>query len=131
MRKLSYGLLLSLAAMPTLAADDCSLMKGCERKFCEIQSELTEAKASGGNAFKVAGLTRALENAKAECSNENLTSDLQQELQEAEQDLEEYEADLKEAQQDADAEKIAKYQGKIAEERSAIDALEQQLSELE
>lgn len=130
MRKLCFGLLLSLATMPTLAADDCSTMKGCERKFCEIQSELTAAKAAG-NAFKVAGLTRSLENAKAECSSAGLKSDLQQELKDSEEDLAEYEADLKEAQQDADAEKIAKYQAKMAEERSETDALEQELSELE
>ncbi len=126
----SFVVLLSLVATPIFAATDCAAMQGCERKFCEIQHELAQAQADGKN-YKAAGLSRALENAQTHCSNEQLKTDLQQELSEAEQDLAEYQADLQQAQQDADADKITKYEGKMTEERRKIAELQQQLTELE
>tara|TARA_R110000764_G_scaffold145031_4_gene232790 strand:+ start:397 stop:789 length:393 start_codon:yes stop_codon:yes gene_type:complete len=128
-RILSAGLLTALCSLPALA-ENCPDLKGCERKFCEIQSELTQAQAAG-NDSKVAGLTRSLQQAQANCSTENLQAELQDDLKDAHEDLAEYQADLEEAQGDADAEKVAKYQQKMAEERSEIEQLESELKALE
>ncbi|MEH6565795.1 MAG: DUF1090 domain-containing protein [Halopseudomonas sp.] len=130
MIKSAIGLLVALTSSPALATSECAALKGCERKFCEIQHELDQAQAAD-NSHKAAGLSRSLTQAKANCTDESLISDLQDDLAESHEDMQEYQADLEEAQRDADAEKVAKYQSKIAEEKLDIERLERELSTFE
>lgn len=124
------GLLFLLAPAPTLASSDCGNLKGCERKFCEIETQLNIAQKMG-NKHKVDGLQRALEGAKEHCTDNTLREDAVEDIEEAKEDIIEYKADLKEAEEDGKADKIRKYQEKIEEENSKIKRLEDELSYLD
>jgi len=108
----------------------CEEFKGCERKFCEIEKQITIAK-SKGNTDKVEGLQIALKESKSTCSNESLIEDLTSEMSEVKEKILEYEDDLKEAKDDEKPEKIKKYTDKIAEEKNKLKQLEAELKELQ
>lgn len=123
------GLLFFFSAAPALASLDCGELKGCDRKFCEIESQLKIAQERG-NDRKAAGLAKALAEAKQHCTVEGLRKELAEEIEEAREDLAAYRADLKEAEEDGDADDVRKYQQKIEEEQDEIDQLEKELSGL-
>lgn len=124
------GFLFLSVSAPALASSDCGNLKGCERKFCEIETQLNIAQKTG-NKHKVDGLQRALEGAKEHCTDESLREELVDDIEEANEDIIEYQTDLKEAEEDGKADKIRKYQGKIDEENSKIKRLEDELSNLD
>ncbi|MGO1750152.1 MAG: DUF1090 domain-containing protein [Marinobacter sp.] len=121
------GFLFLLAPVSALASSDCGNLKGCERKFCEIETQLNTAQEKG-NKHEVGGLQRALEGAREHCTDESLKEELAEDIEEAKEDIIEYKADLKEAEEDGKADKVRKYQGKIEEENSKIKRLENELS---
>lgn len=123
-------LLFLLTATPTLASSGCEGVKGCDRKFCEIEQQLDIAQKKG-NKHQVAGLEKALKEAKRHCTNEGLREDLVEDIQDAKKDLAEYEADLREAKEDGDMDDRRKYQQKIEEEQNEIQQLESELSRLD
>lgn len=84
-----------------------------------------------GNDRKVAGLAKALTEAKQHCTDEGLRKALVEELEEAKEDLAAYQADLKEAQEDRDLDDVRKYQKKIEEEKKEINHLVKELSKLD
>jgi len=101
---------------------ECSEYKGCERKFCEIEKQITIAK-SKGNSSKVNGLNIALGESKLNCSVKALMDELISEISEVEKEILEYESDLKEAVEDEKLKKIRKYNDKIAEEKIKLKSL--------
>lgn len=123
------GLVLMLAAFPVIASAGCEGVKGCDRKFCEIEHQLDIARESG-NTHRVAGLEKALQEAKRHCTDEGLREDLIDDIEDAKEDLAEYEADLKEAEEDGDTGDRRKYRQKIEEEKNDIKQLEDELSRL-
>lgn len=123
------GLVLMLTAFPVLASASCGSLKGCDRKFCEIEHQLDIARESG-NAHRVAGLEKALQEAKRHCTDEGLREDLIEDIEDAKEDLAEYEADLREAEADDDVDDRLKYRQKIEEEQHEIRQLESELSRL-
>ncbi len=124
------GLLFTFTAVPALASLDCGSLKGCDRKFCEIENQLNIAEEKG-NDRKAAGLAKALAEANLHCTDEDLREDLVEEIDEAKEDLAAYEADLKEAEEDGDMDDVRKYQKKIEEEKNEIKHLENELSNLD
>lgn len=124
------GLLFLLASVPALASSDCGNLKGCERKFCEIETQLNIAQQKG-NKHKADGLKRSLEGAKAHCTDKGLREDLVEDIEEAKEDIAEYKADLKEAEEDGKSDKVRKYQEKIEKESNEIRRLEVELSDLD
>lgn len=124
------GLLVLFASAPAVAASSCGNLKGCERKFCEIETQLNIAQKNG-NKHKANGLKRSLEGAKAHCTDKGLRAELVEDIDEAKKDIAEYQADLKEAEEDGKSDKIRKYQGKIEEQRREIKHLEDELSGLD
>ncbi|SHM30986.1 DUF1090 domain-containing protein [Vreelandella subglaciescola] len=124
------GLLLMLATTPALASSSCEGVKGCDRKFCEIEQQLDIAQENG-NKYQVAGLEKALQEAKRHCTDEGLREDLIEDIQDAKEDLAEYKADLREAEEDGDMDDRRKYQQKIEEEKIEIRQLENELSRLD
>lgn len=124
------GLVLMLAAIPALASSSCEGVTGCDRKFCEIENKLSIAQKHG-NDHQVAGLKKALQEAKRHCTDENLREDLINDIQDAREDLAEYEADLAEAEADGGRDDRRKYQQKIKEEQNEIQQLESELSRLD
>jgi small-conductance mechanosensitive channel len=124
------GLLFLLAAAPALASSGCEGVKGCDRKFCEIEQQLDIAQENG-NKYQVAGLEKALKEAKQHCTDEGLREDLIDDIQDAKEDLAEYKADLRESEEDGDMDDRRKYQHKIEEEKAEIQQLENELSHLD
>ena len=124
------GLLFISISIPVIASSDCSSLKGCKNKFCEIERQLDIAQKKG-NKGKVNGLKNALENAKEHCTDKGLKEDLIEEIEEANNEIEEYESDLKEAKEYGKKDKIRKYQEKIEEEKNKINRLEDELSNLD
>ncbi|MFA0310537.1 hypothetical protein BH581_05700 [Vibrio splendidus] len=125
------GSLLFLCALSfnSMASSQCDALRGCEKKFCEIEYQIKKAEQYD-NQYKVERLTTALKAAKENCTNEGLKDDLREKIESNEQDLAEYQADLEEAKRDDRAEKIRKYEGKIEKELRNIDSLKQELSEM-
>jgi len=124
---LSISVLFVLTSVPVIASPGCGNLKGCEKKFCEIERQLKIAQEKG-NKGKVNGLSRSLENAKEHCTDIGLKEDLVEEIEKANNEIVEYESDLKEAKEYGKKDKIRKYQEKIEEEKNKIKYLEDELS---
>lgn len=123
------GLLFVSTSVPAIASSDCKNLKGCERKLCEIERQLSIAQEKG-NKHKIDGLRKSLENAKEHCTDNGLRDDLIQKIEETQNDITDYESDLKEAEEYGKKDKVRKYQAKIEEEKIKIKRLEDELSNL-
>lgn len=122
-------LLLSAFSFSSMASTQCNSLTGCEKKFCEIEYQIEQAKQYD-NQYKVDRLTTALKAAKENCTNEGLKDDLREKIESNEEDLAEYQADLEKAKQGNKSDKIKKYQRKIDKEQRKINDLKQELSEI-
>jgi DNA repair exonuclease SbcCD ATPase subunit len=122
-------LLLSAFSFSSMASTECDALKGCEKKFCEIEYQIKKAEQYD-NQYKVERLTTALKATKENCTNEGLKDDLREKIESSGEDLAEYQADLEKAKQDNRSDKIKKYQRKIEKEQRKIDDLKQELSEI-
>lgn len=113
-----------LGGIQTVSASsvECSKYKGCERKFCEIEKQITIAKDKGHND-KVEGLNIALAQSKSTCSIKLIKDELVSRISEVENEILEYESDLEEAKEYEKPEKVAKYNDKIAEEKIKLKSL--------
>ena len=114
---------------PVSASTDCSNLKGCERKYCEIERQLDIAQQKD-NERKADGLKKALNEAKEHCTYKGLKEDLVEEIDEVKEEIAEYESDLKKAKEYEKTDKVRKYQEKIKEEKNKINHLEDELSNL-
>lgn len=110
---------LLLASAAAMAASDCSNLKGCERKVCEIQHQLDIANDKGYHN-KAAGLTSALQEANEHCTDKGLRDDILDDIADSKEDLAQYQADLKQATEDNDKDEMKKYQRKIDEENAEL-----------
>ncbi len=124
------GLLLISTSIPALASTDCGNLKGCERKFCEIERQLNIAQEKD-NERKADGLKKALDEAKEHCTDKGLKDDLVEEIEEVKEEIVEYESDLKKAKKYGKTDKVRKYQEKIEEEKNKLRRLEDELSNLD
>ncbi len=124
------GLLFVSISIPVIASSACGSLKACEKKFCEIERQLSIAQEKG-NKGKANGLKISLENAKEHCTDKGLKEDLVEEIEEANSEIVEYESDLKEAKEYGKKDKVRKYQEKIEEEKNKINRLEDELSNLD
>ena len=124
------GLLFASVSDPVIASSDCDNLKGCEKKFCEIERQLKIAQEKG-NKRKENGLRKSLENARDHCTDKGLKDDLLEKIEEANNEIVDYESDLKEAKEYGKTDKVRKYQEKIEEEKNKIKHLEDELSDLD
>lgn len=125
--KVCTSLLLGSLSFHALA--DCSQLKGCDKKYCEIEKQLQLAKDKN-NKNQISGLTKSLDNAKKTCTDSGLKKELTEKIKDANADIAEYEEDLKKAQAKGSVKKVAKYQAKIEQKKIEIKALEKDLAEL-
>jgi len=123
------GLFLFITSPLVLASSNCEPLKGCEKKFCEIERQLDISKEKG-NERKEEGLKRSLNNAKKNCTNKGLKDDLVEDIRSINEEISEYKTDLKEAEEYRKTDKIRKYQNKIEEEKSKLKYHEDKLLEL-
>ncbi|MGR5065208.1 DUF1090 domain-containing protein [Photobacterium sp. DNB22_13_2] len=125
---LSISVLLGFST--SVLAAGCGSLKGCERKFCEIEHKLSVAQ-SENNEYKINGLKKALYHAKKYCTNEGLQEEIQKNIDDALEDIENYNEDLDKAKRDNRVDKIEKYQRKIDEKNKKISKLKSELAELD
>lgn len=126
--KVCAGLLISAFSFHSLA--DCSQLKGCDKKYCEIEKQLQIAKDKN-NRPQVSGLTKSLDNAKKNCTNAGLKNELSEKIKEANADITEYEDGLQKAKIKGDVKKVTKYQKKIEQKKIEIKGFEKDLAEID
>ena len=126
----SSVLSLCVLSFHSFASSHCGDLSGCERKSCEIEYQIDKAKEYG-NQHKVDGLTKALKEVKANCTNDGLKDKIAEKIESSEEDLAEYREDLKEAKQSGKAQKVKKYQRKIEDEIEERDRLVEELAEIQ
>lgn len=119
---IKYALIILACMFPTVYADE--LKKGCDIKVIRLQKQIDYAKAHG-NTYKVAGLEKALENVKKNCTEKDLTQDINRKILEKEQKVADRESDLKKAQAKGDANKILKQQKKLIEAQQELKEAQQ------
>ena len=124
------SILLGNMAIASESAIECSEYIGCEKKYCEIERQITIAK-SKNNDDKVEGLQIALKKSQSTCSIKSLIDDLRTEISEVKEEILEYEGGLKEAKDDEKPKKIKKYTDKILEEKEELKLLEEELNILQ
>ncbi|MFS1906348.1 DUF1090 domain-containing protein [Vibrio lentus] len=131
MSKHTIKVLLPLLLLPLSAfASDCQKKIGCEKKACEIEMKIEIAKANGYDN-KLEGLTDALDQVNTYCTNEELKSELIDDIEDAQEEIVEYKEELQEAQDFNEDDKVAKYQRKISEEKAKVEEYKQELSTLD
>lgn len=120
-----------VAVAPAVAQTqaNCSALKGCEQKICEIETQLTMAKQTG-NTNQLTGLQMALDNVRASCSDAQMQQGLSTKLAAANQDLVRYQADLQQAERDGKKDKVMQYRKKLEEITSEIKRLKDQQRQL-
>jgi L-lactate utilization protein LutC len=121
---------LCILSLQSFASAQCGDLSGCERKSCEIEYQIDKAKEYS-NQHKVDGLTKALKEVKANCTNAGLKEKIAEKIESSEEDLAEYRADLEEAKQYGRTQKVKKYQHKIDDEIEERDRLMEELSEIQ
>ncbi|MGB1972625.1 MAG: DUF1090 domain-containing protein [Vibrio toranzoniae] len=126
----SSVLSLCVLSFHSFASSHCGDLSGCQRKSCEIEYQIDKAKEYG-NQHKVDGLTKALKEVKANCTNDGLKDKIAEKIESSEEDLAEYREDLKEAKQSGKAQKVKKYQRKIEDEIEERDRLVEELAEIQ
>ena len=113
-----------LGALPAHAQSttDCSAQRGCAAKFCQLENEIAYARANNNNTHRVAGLQKALAEAKANCTDSRLQSQREADVREKQNKVSEREDELKAARAKGKQEKIDKAQRKLDEARAEYDA---------
>ncbi len=130
LKQLPLVTIMTLAMSSFSFADtDCSELKGCAEKTCQVNKQIALAKKAG-NSHKVEGLNKALEEIKEHCSDEKIITDIEKDLTEAKEELVEHQEELREAQADQKSDKIEKYTIKIKEDEAEIVSLQAKLSKM-
>lgn len=117
----SAGALLGALPAHAQATTDCSAQRGCAAKFCQLENEITYARANN-NTHRVAGLQKALAEAKANCTDSRLQSQREADVRDKQNKVSEREDELKAARAKGKQEKIDKAQRKLDEARAEYDA---------
>lgn len=128
----SLSLVALLAISPVMAGSsaNCSTLKGCEQKLCELEMQQTLAKQSGDTS-QVSSVQMALDNTRASCSDSRIKDSLTAKLAEANQDLVRFQAALQQAELAGEKQQILHYSKKLEQINSDIQRLKQQLNQLE
>lgn len=100
----------------------------CAAKQASIESKVVAAQARG-NKWELAGLNRALQATKANCTDESLVKEREKGIRKAKQELAKREKELAQAEKTADPEKIAKRRAKAEKARGKLAESERPLVE--
>lgn len=106
---------------------NCTTLKGCERKLCELNTKLAAAKKAG-NQSQIKGIEEAITETKKNCTTKTVNKDLDKKVKEKQQKVNERAADLNEAIKNKESkEKIDKKRKKLNEAKADLNkALENQ-----
>lgn len=95
----------------------------CEQKAKSIETRLFFAQKHS-NSNEIAGLEKALQEARSNCNDADLLADHQKKIAEKREKVAERRQELAEAQAKGDADKIATRERKLAMEEKKLKALE-------
>lgn len=100
---------------------NCTALKGCERKLCELNTKLATAQKAG-NQNQIKGIEEAIVQTKKNCSTKTVNKDLDKKVKEKQQKVNERTADLNEAIKDKESkEKIDKKRKKLNEAKADLN----------
>lgn len=103
------------------AQSNCTTLKGCERKLCELNTKLVAAKKAG-NQNQIKGVEDAISKTKKNCTTKTVTTDLDKKVKEKQQKVKEKTDDLNKAIKDQESkEKIAKKRKKLDEAKADLN----------
>lgn len=108
---------------------NCDALSGCKKKICNLEKELDTAKKMN-NSSKVDGLETSLDQVKKHCTDDKLTKDVEDKMDDAKEDLVEHTKEHEEAVKDNRPDKIEKYKAKMAEDNAEIKQLQEELKAL-
>lgn len=121
------GLLLIGVNIQANSLVNCDELIGCEKKICKLGKELESAKKMN-IISKVDGLETALDKVRKYCTNDKLIKDLKDKINDKKEDLAEHLEDYEKAVKDNKTDKIKKYETKIAEDKTEIKELQEELN---
>ncbi|MEP6806863.1 MAG: DUF1090 family protein [Flavobacterium sp.] len=102
------------------AQSNCTNLKGCERKLCELNTKLIAAKKAG-NQNLIKGVEDAISKTKANCTTKTVNNDLDKKVKEKQQKINEKTADLNKAiKENESKEKIDKKKKKLDEAKADL-----------
>lgn len=103
------------------AQSNCTTLKGCERKLCELNTKLSAAKKAG-NQNQINGVEDAIAKTKKNCTTKTVNADLDKKVKEKQQKVNEKTADLNKAVKDNESkEKIDKKRKKLNEAKADLN----------
>ncbi|MCC9061866.1 DUF1090 family protein [Flavobacterium piscisymbiosum] len=103
------------------AQSNCTTLKGCERKLCELNTKLAAAKKAG-NQNQIKGVEDAIAQTKKNCTTKTVNKDLDKKVKEKQQKVNERTADLNEAIKNNESkEKIDKKKKKLSEAKADLN----------
>lgn len=107
------------------AQSNCRELRGCERKICELKTQLTYAKQYG-RTEQIRGLEKAIKEVESKCYSGNGTyaAALEKKIQSKEKKVQERTVELNQAiQEKQKSEKIEKKRKKLAEAQHELETL--------
>ncbi|MFW0737402.1 DUF1090 family protein [Flavobacterium sp. T12S277] len=100
---------------------NCTTLKGCERKLCELNTKLVAAKKAG-NQNQIKGIEDAISKTKKNCTVKTVNNDLDKKVKEKQQKVKERTEDLNKAIKEQESkEKIEKKRKKLAEAKADLN----------
>lgn len=103
------------------AQSNCTALKGCERKLCELNTKLAVAKKAG-NQHQIKGIQDAIAQTKKNCSTTTVNKDLDKKVKEKQEEVKERIAELNKAIKEQDSkEKIDKKRKKLNEAKAELN----------
>ncbi|CAM3681963.1 DUF1090 domain-containing protein [Flavobacterium chungbukense] len=119
--KIILSALLFTMSFIGFAQSNCTTLKGCERKLCELNTKLTAAKKAG-NQNQIKGVEEAIAQTKKNCTTKTVNTDLDKKVKEKQQKVNERTADLNKAIKDNESkEKIDKKKKKLNEAKADLN----------
>lgn len=100
---------------------NCTTLKGCERKLCELNTKLVAAKKTG-NQNQIKGIEDAISKTQKNCTVKTVNNDLDKKVKEKQQKVKEKTDDLNKAIKEQESkEKIEKKRKKLAEAKADLN----------
>ena len=119
--KIILSALLFTMSFIGFAQSNCTTLKGCERKLCELNTKLTAAKKAG-NQNQIKGVEEAIAQTKKNCTTKTVNTDLDKKVKEKQQKVNERTADLNKAIKDNESkEKIDNKKKKLNEAKADLN----------
>jgi len=131
MKRRLLGIIPLMLVTQVASAQNCTLLSGCAKKVCELESKLSAV----SEPHAVARIQAALTETKANCTDEKVAAEhtahdtehqmkVDKKIAEAKEDIAEAEMKKQKAKSEGKTDKVMKYQHKIEEKQLKIKHLQ-------